>query len=129
MIVQFIIGFLGHRMYIQTKMPTKLQPIHLWLGRLVIPCGIANGFLGFPLALNTKYNWALLALTLLVIVIICPFLLWRYKHDSNKKKTAFAVGMDTGYRAQPWTSEPSRSDINLHHMNYPASPREERNFA
>lgn len=43
-LVQIVLGFLHHRMYKKTKQPTKLAPIHVWLGRIVIPCGIINAF-------------------------------------------------------------------------------------
>lgn len=127
MIVQFVIGYLNHRIFMETRVPSKLHPIHVWLGRVLIPCGIANGFLGFPLALNTKYNWALLALTLLVIVVICPFIIWRFRRDSKNRKAAFAVNMEdtTGYQARPWIAEErNHSDIDLHHMNFPGTPRD-----
>lgn len=42
---QFILGFTHHRIYKRTQEPTKLAPIHVWLGRLVIFLGILNGFL------------------------------------------------------------------------------------
>jgi hypothetical protein len=45
MIGQFVLGFLHHRMYKKTLAPTKLAPIHVWLGRVVIPAGIVNAFL------------------------------------------------------------------------------------
>jgi hypothetical protein len=45
MIGQFVLGFMHHRMYKKTQAPTKLSPVHLWLGRIVIPAGIADGFL------------------------------------------------------------------------------------
>lgn len=45
MIAQFILGFWHHRLHKRTLATTKLAPTHLWLGRLVIPCGIADGFL------------------------------------------------------------------------------------
>lgn len=45
MIGQFVLGFMHHRIYKKTQAPTKLSPIHIWLGRLVIPAGIINGFL------------------------------------------------------------------------------------
>lgn len=44
-VVQFALGFFHHRAYKQTQKTTRMAPIHVWLGRLVIPCGIANGFL------------------------------------------------------------------------------------
>jgi hypothetical protein len=55
-----------HKIYKQTQAPTKIAPIHVWVGRIVILCGAANGFLGFPLALAYHYNYALLALVLVV---------------------------------------------------------------
>lgn len=42
---QFVLGFMHHRIYKKTKATTKLAPVHVWLGRLVIPAGVANGFL------------------------------------------------------------------------------------
>jgi hypothetical protein len=45
MVAQFILGFVHHRIYKKTSAPTKLAPFHVWLGRLVIPAGVANGFL------------------------------------------------------------------------------------
>lgn len=45
MVGQFVLGFMHHRMYKKTKLPTKLAPIHIWLGRVVIGGGVINGFL------------------------------------------------------------------------------------
>jgi hypothetical protein len=45
MIGQFVLGFLHHRMYSKTQLPTKLAPIHVWLGRFIILLGVANGFM------------------------------------------------------------------------------------
>jgi len=119
MIAQFVLGFMHHRIYKKTLATTKLAPIHVWLGRVLIPCGIADGFLGFPLALNSKYNWALLALVLIVVIFTGPFAFWKYKRNVAKKNAVLngGNGSDTGYQSQPWTTAPSRSDINLN--NYP----------
>ena len=122
MIAQFVLGFLHHRLYKRTLAPTKLAPIHIWLGRIVIPCGIINGFLGFPLALNPKYNWALVTLALLVIIVIGPFAFWRWKRNNSKQMTALAAEGEQGggYQAQPWTNPgmgASQSDIHLGQMN------------
>ena len=106
---------------------TKLAPIHVWLGRFVILTGIINGFLGFPLALNSKFNWAIVTLFLLVIIFLGPLAFWRYKRNGSKKMSALATYSDSeGYQAQPWTSQPvgsSQSDINLGQMNteYPST--------
>ena len=119
MIGQFVLGFLHHRMYKKTQATTKLAPIHVWLGRVVVPAGIADGFLGFPLAMNSKYNWALLACVLFVVVLAGPFAFWRYRRNIHKKNAL--VDEPTGYQAQPWVaphnSGPS-SDINLNQMDY-----------
>jgi hypothetical protein len=114
MVGQFILGYIHHRIYKRTQATTKLAPIHVWLGRIVIPAGIANGFLGFPLALNSKYNWALLALVLLVIIVLAPFAFWRYKRNQSKAAASLASGYEGGYVAQPWTTDSSAaSDVNL----------------
>jgi hypothetical protein len=122
MIGQFVIGFMHHRIYKRTQAPTKLAPYHVWLGRVVIPAGIVNGFLGFPLALNSKYNWALLALTLLMIIIFGPVWFWRWRRDSRKMPLGHASDSG-GYQNQPWNPGPSSSDINLGgysgQQNYP----------
>ncbi|TVY94423.1 hypothetical protein LAWI1_G000753 [Lachnellula willkommii] len=116
MIGQFVVGFMHHRMYKKTQAPTKLAPIHVWLGRIVIIAGIVDGFLGFPLALNPKYDWALLALVLLVIIFMGPLAFWRYKRNVQKAKTEAAVG-PTGYQNEPWMN--TQSEFNLHPMNPP----------
>lgn len=43
-IAQLVLGYLHHRIYKKTQQPTKIAPIHVWLGRIIIPLGIANGF-------------------------------------------------------------------------------------
>ncbi|CZT44142.1 uncharacterized protein RSE6_04272 [Rhynchosporium secalis] len=121
MICQFVIGFLHHRMFTKTQLPTKLAPVHIWLGRVVIPAGIANGFIGFPLALNPKYNLALLACVLLVVVLAGPFAFWRFRRNVSKKN---ATQEPTGYQAQPWTRSEAQSDINLNQMDY----QQQRNY-
>lgn len=124
MIVQFVLGFVHHRLYRKTLATTKLAPIHVWLGRILIPCGIANGFLGFPLALNSKYNWALLTLILLILIVLLPFAFWSWKRKSRMNNANLVAGSDsiTGYRSQPWTAAPSRSDIHLNQMDSNYAP-------
>ena len=132
MIAQFVLGFMHHRIYQQTKATTKLAPIHVWLGRVIIPAGIANGFLGFPLALNSKYNWALLALCLLVAIVLGPFAFWKWRRDNGIRKTALARTGDSygnvGYQSRPWATEGSRSDINLPQMPHSPQPYSPNNY-
>jgi len=44
-IVQFSLGYLHHRIYTKTQETTKMAPIHIWLGRAVIPFGAINAFM------------------------------------------------------------------------------------
>ncbi|RFU28520.1 hypothetical protein B7463_g7812, partial [Scytalidium lignicola] len=85
MIGQFLLGFIHHRIYKRTFAPTKLAPYHIWLGRVVIPLGIINGFIGFPQALNGKYDYALLALAICLIGII-TFVYWRMQKYASSRK-------------------------------------------
>ncbi|CAG8951090.1 hypothetical protein HYFRA_00006488 [Hymenoscyphus fraxineus] len=123
MIGQFVLGFMHHRMYKKTKLPTKLAPIHVWLGRVVIAGGVINGFLGFPLALNSRFNWALLSIALLVVIVSGPLAFWRWRKNIQQQKTADAVatGGTGGYQAQPWRTD-GQNDVNLQQMNYPPPP-------
>jgi hypothetical protein len=130
MIAQFGIGFMHHRIYKQTQATTKLAPYHVWLGRVVIPAGIINGFLGFPLALNPKYNWALLALCLLMVIVFGPLVFWRWRRDARQRKYGLGMASDSdghaGYQSQPWSVGASSSNINLgeygEQQNYPPQP-------
>lgn len=45
LIGQFVMGFMHHRLYKKTQQPTKLAPVHVWMGRIIIPVGVANAFL------------------------------------------------------------------------------------
>ncbi|KAA8569552.1 hypothetical protein EYC84_001170 [Monilinia fructicola] len=116
MLSQWVLGFLHHRLYKQTSTTTKFAPIHVWLGRVVIPAGIINGFIGFPLALNPKLNWALLACTLLVIIIFTPLLFWGWKRRQAKEIEGI-TGQTEGYDAEPWRSPQAQYDIGLNQMN------------
>ncbi|KAJ8067377.1 hypothetical protein OCU04_004728 [Sclerotinia nivalis] len=116
MIGQWILGFLHHRMYKKTSTTTKFAPIHVWLGRIIIPAGIINGFIGFPLALNSKFDYALLVCTLLIIIIFAPLLFWGYKRRQAKEIEAITSETE-GYQAEPWRAPQAQYDINLNHMN------------
>ncbi|ESZ98460.1 hypothetical protein SBOR_1122 [Sclerotinia borealis F-4128] len=116
MMGQFILGFLHHRMYKKTSTTTKFAPIHVWIGRIVIPAGVINGFIGFPLALNPKLDWALLVCTLLIIIIFGPVLFWGYRRRHAKEIEAITRETE-GYEAEPWRAPQAQYDIGLNHMN------------
>jgi hypothetical protein len=44
-LVQFAVGFLNHRQYRKTQVPSKYNVYHVWFGRLLILLAIMNGFL------------------------------------------------------------------------------------
>ncbi len=41
---QFAIGLIHHLRYKRTQQATKMKPVHIWLGRIVIPLGVVNAF-------------------------------------------------------------------------------------
>ncbi|KAI0438846.1 hypothetical protein F4803DRAFT_73222 [Xylaria telfairii] len=100
-IAQLVLGYLHHRIYKKTQQPTKIAPIHVWLGRIVIPLGIANGFTGFPLALSPGYDFALLGV---VGFVVPAFLLILLVKKIFKKLVQKVKQPDesNGYNMEPW---------------------------
>jgi hypothetical protein len=45
LIAQFTLGFIHHRIWNQTQKTTKLKPVHIWLGRILIALAISDAFL------------------------------------------------------------------------------------
>lgn len=43
--IQFAVGFLNHRQYRKTQIPSKYNVYHIWFGRLLVLLAIMNGFL------------------------------------------------------------------------------------
>ena len=50
LVIQPIFGFVHHRMFMKYGARTFWSHAHLWLGRLIIPVGMVNGYLGIDLA-------------------------------------------------------------------------------
>ncbi|KAL1887492.1 hypothetical protein Sste5346_010191 [Sporothrix stenoceras] len=67
-LVQFGLGYYHHKIYKRTQQTTKFAPIHVWLGRVILPGAIVDAFLGFPLALDPKFDFILVAL----VVVLAP---------------------------------------------------------
>jgi hypothetical protein len=44
LVAQFVLGYMYHWPSKRTEQPSRLVPIHVWLGRIVIVGGVANGF-------------------------------------------------------------------------------------
>ncbi|KAJ0120346.1 integral membrane protein [Diaporthe amygdali] len=103
-LVQFTLGVMHHRVFKKTQTPTKFAPIHVWLGRAVILLGVANGFLGFPLALSPGHNYTLLGLVLAVSSVILALLAMKMVFLRRRQRREHERRMEgpSGYHAEPW---------------------------
>ncbi|RYP71117.1 hypothetical protein DL771_005051 [Monosporascus sp. 5C6A] len=101
-VIQFALGFMHHRVYKKTQQATKMAPIHVWLGRLAIILGVANGFTGFTLAGSPKNNYVLMGIVLFVFPVIVLVLvtkrLLQKKYGKNKEDSSEGGGYDL----EPW---------------------------
>ncbi|KAK8024321.1 hypothetical protein PG993_012387 [Apiospora rasikravindrae] len=101
---QFALGFFHHRMYQKTEKPSKMAPIHVWLGRFIIVLGVINGFLGFNLAQSSHWNLILGGLVIFVFPVIALILVtkhfiskrWNSHYEGNKE------GAGGGFDMEPW---------------------------
>ncbi|KAH7376381.1 hypothetical protein B0T11DRAFT_20392 [Plectosphaerella cucumerina] len=108
-LAQFVIGFLHHRQWKQTKQPTKLAIPHRWLGRGIMLMGIVNAFLGFKFALNGFYNYILTGLVIAVVGLALVLIFgkrWirKIKGDSGDDGTGPFNGGHAmaAHHAEPW---------------------------
>ncbi|KAI1467796.1 putative iron reductase domain protein [Daldinia caldariorum] len=96
---QFTLGFLHHRTFKKTQQTTKMAPIHVWMGRVIIVMGVINGFLGFPLAQASQYNYVLAGLVLflfpamMLVLVTKKFIQKRWNKSKNEP---------AGYNLEPW---------------------------
>ncbi|KAI0881669.1 putative iron reductase domain protein [Annulohypoxylon maeteangense] len=95
---QFALGFMHHRQFKKTKEPTKLAPIHRWLGRLILSLGGLNGVLGFKLAESEQYILVLTALTLAILPTLVIILVVKKCLERRWAKQK----QETGYDMEPW---------------------------
>ncbi|PBP19025.1 integral membrane protein [Diplocarpon rosae] len=117
-ISQIVLGFTHHRIYRRTQLRMSLARVQTWLGRPVNSAGTINRFTGVPLALNPKYDLALLACILLVITLAGSFMFWSFRRDSQQKQGLADVA-PAGHQAQPWGRSDARSEISLNQMSDP----------
>ncbi|KAI0133911.1 integral membrane protein [Xylariales sp. AK1849] len=101
-ICQFILGFMHHRIFKKTENPTKLAPVHVWLGRVVIVLGVVNAFLGFPFALSPTRNWILAGLVIFIFPILGVILLSKNLIKKRWNRSKEAAGEQGGYDMEPW---------------------------
>jgi ABC-type Fe3+ transport system permease subunit len=70
--------------------------------------------------LNSKYNWALTALLLLVIFVLALFIFYRWKQNNQNARVQVGGGEpERVYQPQPWSTASSQRDIHLTQMNDP----------
>ncbi|RKU39849.1 hypothetical protein DL546_000831 [Coniochaeta pulveracea] len=86
MVVQFLLGFVHHRLYKQTQQTTKLAPVHVWLGRILIIASVVVAFLGFPLALSENGQTILAVFVVLATVVTGSLLLWKW-YSGKRRRT------------------------------------------
>ncbi|KAJ1326380.1 Cytochrome domain of cellobiose dehydrogenase [Microdochium nivale] len=130
---QFALGFLHHRGVKKTQQKTKLAPIHVWLGRLIIVLGLVNAFLGFTLSQAVFYNYILTGLILAVFPFFAVVLLAKrwFSNRGNKKnqqskngEDSDGAGADAGYNLEPWRmpqQQQQQQQAGAGHAGYSAS--------
>ncbi|KAI1425039.1 hypothetical protein F5Y12DRAFT_749413 [Xylaria sp. FL1777] len=123
-IAQFMLGFLHHRIYKKTLQPTKMAPIHVWLGRLVILLGVVNGFVGFPLALSPGYDFALLGVVSFVLPVFLLILVAGKLFKKLMQKTKEPTIVEpSGYDLEPWRrDQPGAQPPAAYMVGDPATP-------
>ncbi|KAF7534680.1 hypothetical protein G7054_g5991 [Neopestalotiopsis clavispora] len=102
---QFVLGFMHHRIYKKTQQPTKLAPVHVWMGRVIIPVGVINAFLGFRFAQSPQYNWVLAGLVIFLFPAMALILFTKRCLSKRWKQTKAEPGQDGqtgGYNMEPW---------------------------
>ncbi|KAL7623436.1 hypothetical protein AAE478_007118 [Parahypoxylon ruwenzoriense] len=99
---QFTLGFLHHRTFKKTQQTTKMAPIHVWLGRVIVVMGIVNGFLGFPLAQASQYNYVLAGLILFLFPAMILILVTKKFIQKRWNKNKEASSEPSGYNMEPW---------------------------
>ncbi|KAI2627358.1 putative iron reductase domain protein [Hypomontagnella submonticulosa] len=98
-IAQFALGYFHHRTFKKTQQTTKMAPIHVWLGRLMLVLGVINAFLGFPLALSPNYDWAIGGLALFIFPAMAFILLTK---NLISKRWNKSKDEPKGYNMEPW---------------------------
>ncbi|KAI0108240.1 putative iron reductase domain protein [Daldinia grandis] len=99
---QFALGFLHHRNFKKTQQATKMAPIHVWMGRVIIVMGVVNAFLGFPLAQASQYNYVLAGLVLflfpamILVLVMKKYIQKRWSKSKNEP---------AGYNMEPWNQQ------------------------
>lgn len=100
-LVQFSLGFLHHRQFRQTQLPTRFGKIHLWFGRFIILLGIMNGFFGFTFALNRRYGLILAGLVIAMCFAILITIVGRRWLGWHRRNTRIRSGHGSPHNRPP----------------------------
>jgi sulfite exporter TauE/SafE len=69
-LIQPIFGFIVHRNFQKTGLPSFYTALHVWYGRILILLGMINGGLGLQLANNTSMGIRGLYAAIVVCVVL-----------------------------------------------------------
>ncbi|KAH8202957.1 hypothetical protein TruAng_002903 [Truncatella angustata] len=130
---QFVLGFMHHRIYKKTQQPTKLAPVHVWMGRVIIPVGVINAFLGFRFAQSPQYNYILAGLVIFFFPVFALILITKKFIQKRRNKNKAASGEEGGgYNLEPWRAPEGQAGFgqnatvtaapNEHAVPMPAQP-------
>lgn len=93
LLFQLGLGILHHRIWKQTKSPTKFSKIHKYVGPAVLLLGLINGGLGFNLAENSSYHsrYVVVILTVAVFYFATMGIKWWWtKRREGRKQQLWA---------------------------------------
>ena len=112
--VQLGFGYYHHKRYIQDS-PTYRRwftYVHLWLGRILILCGLANAGCGLKLAfVDNKYViawWATCGALALIYALVSVFAWWTGDHKSVEGSGRSSPGEVQGGEAGAYNFVPPR---------------------
>jgi hypothetical protein len=138
-IVQAVFGWYHHRRFVQDKPNGRrwFTHVHLWLGRILILCGMANCGFGFPIS-NVELRWAIIWWICCGIIAVSYFLAYvilalrqgretvKSAHPSNETLVAPVPGTEISrqantdlYRYYPGSTSPPIYAQNISDQNKP----------
>ncbi|KAI1372909.1 putative iron reductase domain protein [Hypoxylon crocopeplum] len=109
---QFGLGYFHHRTFKKTQQTTKMAPIHVWMGRLLLVLGVVNAFLGFPLALSPQYNYVLAGLVLFIFPAMILIFITKKFIQKRWNKSKEASPEPNGYNMEPWQQSEAQAGYN-----------------
>ena len=130
-LVQAVFGWYHHRRFVQDT-PTRRRwftHVHLWLGRILILCGMANCGFGFPLS-NVEFRWAVV--WWICCAILAAFYLIASVILALKGARAKSIDQSGGMTSATGRGMQSQSvdmyDLYRYYPGYGSPPRQSQNI-